>query len=169
MKNRENKPVNKNEEYALASHFCDLFVNELESLYQLAYLLTGSSDRAEKALVEALEDCKKAKVFKPWAKSWSRLAVIERAIKSKPLESSEEWAIAKNGSPEQAAIAQLKDFERFVYVLTVLEKYSVRDCAILLRVHKREVVEAQVRGLKEVSTFVSRPLTRAQGAAQLSA
>ena len=169
VKNRENKPVVKNEEYALASHFCELFVNELESLYQLAFLLTGSSERAEKCLVEALEDCKKAKVFKPWAKSWSRLAVIERAIKSMSMEPGNSWTAAEFGSPEQAAITNLKGLDRFVYVLSVLEKYSVRDCAILLRTHKREITEAQVRALKEVSTFVNGPLTRTQSAVQLSA
>ena len=169
MKKRQKQPVVKNEEYALASHFCELFVNEMESLFQLAFLLTGSSERAEECLVAALEDCKKAKVFKPWAKSWSRLAVIERAIKSMSTEPGDGWTAAEFGSPELAAITHLKGLDRFVYVLSVLEKYSVRDCAVLLRTHKREIVEAQVRALKDVATFVMGPLTREQRAMQLSA
>jgi hypothetical protein len=45
------------------------------------------------------------------------------------------------------AILRLDALHRFVFVLTVLEKYSVRDCAILLRRRIPEIEAARLRAM----------------------
>lgn len=144
--------------YASMESFCSYFLKEIDSLYQLAFLLTGSQQQGEECVVAALEDCRRAKVFKPWLESWSRLSVIDRALKTvadKSAIDAEKGAI--NSSAERDAILQLNRFERLVYTLSVLEKYSVKDCAILLRAARREVAEAKSRAIHEVSMFLAAP------------
>jgi uncharacterized membrane protein len=168
VKKRSNQSVNKSEQYASASDFCELFRSDAESLFQLAFVLTGNRTRAEESLLAALEDCFKAKVFKPWARSWSRLALIERALKS-TAHDPDDQSEAGNGSSELQAILQLKAFDRFVYVLNVLEKYSVKDCAILLKASKREVVESKLRALESVTAFIGVPFADMESSVQLTA
>ena len=52
-----------------------------------------------------------------------------------------------------AAVLALEDFERFVFVLSVLERYSDQDCSLLLRCSRQEVREARVRALHKISEF----------------
>jgi hypothetical protein len=47
-------------------------------------------------------------------------------------------------------------FERFVYVMSVLERYSDLDCSVLLGCARREVVGARIRAFQQIemqSTF----------------
>jgi hypothetical protein len=169
VKSKANKPMATNDEYARAADFCAVFTRDAESFYQLAFLLTGSERRAWDCILMAMEDCNKAKVFKPWAASWSRLAVIERALKSSSGDSMVSSSDAERDSNEARAILQLKGIDRFVFVLSVLEKYSIRDCAILLRTNKREIAEIKTRTLREVSASIGAPVVRAESPIQLTA
>ena len=57
---------------------------------------------------------------------------------------------------ETAAALQLEPFERFVYVMAVLERYSELDCSLLLGCARRDVSAARVRALRQIemqSTF----------------
>jgi hypothetical protein len=143
-------------EYANGSEFCAIFMNDLNSLYSLALMLTGNSGNAEECVAGALEDCLRAAgaVFKPWAKSWSRLSVIERAIRMvtpKAAYASESLADVDNASNlpnELASVIRLDAFRRFVYVLAVLEKYSIREVAILLKHGKQEVAVATKQAMR---------------------
>jgi DNA-directed RNA polymerase specialized sigma24 family protein len=47
-----------------------------------------------------------------------------------------------------AAILALPDFERFVYVLTVLEGCTDQQCATLLGVPQQQIEEARLRALR---------------------
>jgi len=47
-----------------------------------------------------------------------------------------------------AAILALPDFERFVYVLSVLEGYTDRECGTLLGVSPELIEEARIRALQ---------------------
>ena len=157
--------------YASIQDFCGLFLNEMDSLYQLAFLLTANSELAHMSVLTALEDCKKAKVFKPWSRSWSRLAVIERALNAKHEGQPEDsvQSIRNDRSVQAQAILQLGRFERYVYTLSVLEKFSIRDCGILLKSGKRAVAEAKVRALQQVSTFIATPFAEQASAVALGA
>jgi DNA-directed RNA polymerase specialized sigma24 family protein len=54
---------------------------------------------------------------------------------------------------EQAEIAQvlaLEPFERFVYVMSVLERYSDHDCSMLLGCARREVMATRIRAVQKI-------------------
>jgi hypothetical protein len=57
---------------------------------------------------------------------------------------------------ETGAVLRLEPFERFVYVMSVLERYSDLDCSVLLGCARRDVIAARIRGLQQFemqSTF----------------
>jgi hypothetical protein len=139
----------KSAEYATEQDYCEIFHREMQSFYQLALMLTGSHARAEQSFADALSDCLGGTAtFKPWALSRSRLAVIERAINNAEPKLRE----APVGLSKQIeAILQLDVLDRFVYVLTVLEQYSVRDCAILLRRRVPEINAARLRAMVAIA------------------
>lgn len=50
--------------------------------------------------------------------------------------------------PRFSAILSLPDFERFVYVLTVLEGCTDQQCATLLGVPQQQIEETRLRALQ---------------------
>jgi hypothetical protein len=62
----------------------------------------------------------------------------------------------KSPQPERSelpAIFALPSFERFVYVMSVLERYSDQDCSLLLGCTRRDVVAGRVRALARFARF----------------
>jgi DNA-directed RNA polymerase specialized sigma24 family protein len=61
------------------------------------------------------------------------------------------------GEPaEIAAVLELSPFERFVFVMSVLEHYSEHECSLLLGCSRRDVMAARIRALQQIemqSTF----------------
>lgn len=105
----------------------------------------------------ALDQCRRVSVFKAWANSWSRLAVIESAIKlvgvgDRAASEAEQAERDAGLHPDAAPIYKLSNLERFAFVLTVLDHYSVGDCAILLRCSRKEVEAAKIRALQHMAT-----------------
>jgi DNA-directed RNA polymerase specialized sigma24 family protein len=150
-------------EYATAADFCKIFNQDMNSLYLLSLLLTGDHANAEQCFVSALEVATNRKtVFKEWARSWARRAVIQEAIlmiDPRPKQNAESWngiAAAPDEQPaersEIAAVLTLTPFERFVFVMTVLERFSNHDCAILLGCAAGEVREARIRALTQIGS-----------------
>jgi hypothetical protein len=143
--------------YATAIDFCRTFTEELHSLYLLSLLLTADHDKAEECLVSAMGECGDgAEVFMEWASSWARRAILKYAIQMlRPMPEHPDSLpvipgkglsrLAENNS--FAAIVALGAFERFVYVMSILEGQSEQECAILLRCSRRDVVFARVLAL----------------------
>ena len=50
-----------------------------------------------------------------------------------------------------ARILRLEHFERFVFVMSVLEKYSDQDCSVLLGCSRQDVGETRMRALLHVA------------------
>jgi hypothetical protein len=50
-----------------------------------------------------------------------------------------------------ARVLALDDFERFVYVLSVLEGYPIQDCAALLGTSQQTIAETRVLALKHIA------------------
>jgi hypothetical protein len=135
--------------HASAGDFCSVFHQDMDVLYWLALTLTSDESKAEKCFVAGLEECMGGNsVFKDWTRSWARRVVIKNAIRlmsprpdmafPRPIIRQQE----KPRTPAEvalAALAHLALFERFVYVMSVLEGYSERDCASLLRCSSRDV------------------------------
>ena len=52
---------------------------------------------------------------------------------------------------EVATVLELGSFERFVYVMSVLEHYSDQDCSVLLGCTLWDVIAARIRTLQQMS------------------
>jgi len=150
--------------YASNGDFCRIFREETDSLYQLSFLLTADRDKAEQCFVFGLEDSLKgSRVFKEWARSWARRSIIQnavRVIKPRPMGGNVPSSFNSSGrtleaeSGEIAAILELAPFERFVYVMSVLERYSDQDCSVLLGCSRRDVNAARIRALQQIGSVM---------------
>ena len=58
------------------------------------------------------------------------------------------------------AVLQLAPLERFVYVMSVLEGYSIQECSILLNCTKQYIEIAQAGALQHVALTKSNRLTQ---------
>ena len=153
------EPVSKRvNDYATAEDFCCVFAEGMDELYQLSFLLVADHHKAEQCFVAGLEDSlKENHVFKEWARSWAKRAIIQNAIRElKPRSLATSFSLApppyvvplpsyQGRHFEVDAILALEDFERFVFVMSVLEQYSEHECSLLLGCPQREIREARVR------------------------
>jgi len=157
-----NQIVNaKYAEYATSADFCQIFDKDMSSLYLLSLLLTGDHKKAEECFVAGLENAvDRNRVFKDWARGWARRVIIQNALRtvdphpkkesilnSASIEANDKTAAER---PEIAAVLGLQAFDRFVFVMSVLEDYSDHDCSILLGSTRRDVLAARVRALQQI-------------------
>ena len=148
--------------YPTAIDFLKTFDEEMHSLYLLAFLLTADHDIAEKCLISAMGECaEEVGVFTDWVRSWSRRAVLKRAIQIiKPApEHADKLSLSglkQSATPAEhnpfAGILSLDAFERFVFVMSILEGHSDAECAVLLRSSRRDVMMARVLAVKRQSS-----------------
>jgi hypothetical protein len=152
-------------EYATRNDFQMIFTEDMAGLHLLAYLLTADPEKAELCFVAGLEDSLEGNpVFRQWARSWSKRAIIKNAIKalapmpgrpSPERETGGEWTDDPEKNALIAAVTQLDTFDRFVFVMVVLEKYAPTDCASLLGSNLQEVLAAKSRALQALCTLQS--------------
>ena len=141
--------------YATKQDFCRIFRTDMNRLYLLSFLLTGNHPSAETCFVRGLEDSAKGPVFKQWAESWARRTIIRNAIQAirpRPLDRS--TAGVGDGVTEPtriAAVIELPAFDRFVFVMAVLEGYSDQECSLFLDCTREEVIAARTRALQQVA------------------
>ena len=146
--------------YASSGDFYRIFFDETDSLHQLSFLLTADRERAQQCFASGLEDSVKGNpVFKEWARSWARREIIQcavRLINPRPTEegfpsrsnsTGDTWGVEPG---EIAAVLELRPFERFVYVMSVLERYSDQDCSVLLGCSLRDVIAGRSRALQQI-------------------
>ena len=162
LSRRNHAAPQRGQEYATPLDLAGIFHDHVDQLYTLSFLLTADPDKAERCFVAGLEDCMKGNpVFRDWAESWARRVVIKNAImlvSPKPGETRSE-ARSDNCEPPEpptastlvGAITQLAPFERFVYVMSVLERYSGRDCSTLLRCTPNQIVNARTRAFQQLA------------------
>lgn len=145
--------------YASSADFCRIFEKNMDRLYLLSLLLTGNHAAAEKSFVQGLGDSKEGNpVFKEWAESWARRTIVQNAIQMvhpRPedvisSDAGEENGDASSQPAEVTAILALPAFDRFAYVLSVLEGYPLQECALLLDCSRSDVITARMRALQEV-------------------
>jgi hypothetical protein len=163
----EGKQITKPTPYASSDDFRQVFDQDMNSLYLLSFLLTADREKAEQCFVSGLEDAVEGnQVFEEWARSWARRVIIINAVRSinpRPMEENSRSSSApvSNGKTqpveqvEIAAVLALEPFERFVYVMTVLEGYSDHDCSLLLSCARRDVVAARTRALEQIGSAMA--------------
>jgi DNA-directed RNA polymerase specialized sigma24 family protein len=162
------KQITRPTPYASSDDFRQVFDEHMNSLYLLAFLLTADQQKAEQCFVSGLEDAVEGSpVFKEWAHSWARRVVILNAVRvlsprrvdgnGRGPSGSDSVDNDGNALPiapqaQIASVLELEPFERFVYVITVLERYSDQECSVLLGCTRRDVLAARVRALKEMGS-----------------
>jgi hypothetical protein len=160
------KQITKPTPYASSADFGQVFDEDMNSLYLLSFLLTADREKAEQCFVSGLEDAVEGNpVFKEWARSWARRAIIQNAVRimhprpvegSGPSSSASVTSIRKTLPAEQpveiAAVLGLEPFERFGYVMTVLERYSDQDSSLLLGCTRGDVLTARTRALQQIGS-----------------
>jgi hypothetical protein len=160
----------KTTNYATAADFCEIFTEEMHSLYLLAFLLTADNDKAEQCFVNGLGECEEGmSVFMEWARSWARRAILKHAIRmimpARQNADSLSFISLKGAATAGrnnlfAAIIALNAFERFVFVMSVLERQSDEDCSSLLGCSRRDIRIARtlaIQCLANIDTGPDRP------------
>ena len=163
--------------YASREDFHTIFSEHLTELYQPSFLLTRDPARAERCPVSGREDCVTGnRAFREWARSWAKRTIVQNAIREltpRPIHSNSplsetilpdigQLSSGPGGHFAIDAVLGLEDFERFVFVLSVLEHYSEHDCGLLLGCSAREVREARSRALEELMDSSQRDLLQDQ-------
>jgi hypothetical protein len=156
----------KPEKYATSCDFAALFTTEMSSLYQLSFLLTSDHQKAEQCFIAGAQASMNGNpIFKEWASSWARRMIVENAISmitpgpnhasgktlAVPLEANSELQTVRDKNPAIASVLELRDFERFTFVMSVLERYPDLDCAVLLTCAPREIRDARTRALQQIA------------------
>src|SRR5262249_27304423 len=154
--------------HVTGTDFCHIFQEEMQSLYSLALILTKDHSLAEECFVTGLEDCLNAhSIFKEWALSWSKRVVIKNAIRLISPEQDGEASPTPDGlglktrSALADALIGLEQFQRFVIVMSVLERYSDKECALLLNCGSQDGGTARNEGLRTLARSGGQRLTAA--------
>jgi hypothetical protein len=157
----ETKHITSLMPYASSSDFHRIFYEENDSLHRLSFLLTADREKAEQCFVSGFqESVNGSPVFKEWAHAWARRTIIQNAVRvinPRPVEEHAPSSFDSGGAKlaveqvESAAVLQLEPFERFVYVISVLERYSDLDCSVLLSCAGRDVIAARIRAFEQIA------------------
>jgi hypothetical protein len=151
--------------YTTGADFCRIFKEDMKSLYLLSLVLTADSAKAEQCFVAALDDCAGGnQVFKEWSRSWARRAIVKNAVRliaPEPIYANGISSIAvASGATDRArtevqveisALFDLNSFERFAFVMSILEGYSDQDCALLLGCTRQAMIAARVRAAQKIA------------------
>jgi DNA-directed RNA polymerase specialized sigma24 family protein len=157
---------NGEKRYATREEFLKIFDEDMNGLYQLSFLLTGNHQKGERCFVAGIEDCvKENRVFREWARAWAKRVIVEKAIRelhprwshsnSSPLPtvfSHNQQSSGPTGHFDVDAVLRLPDFERFVFVLCILEHYREHECALLLGCSASKVRDARTRAIEELGS-----------------
>jgi hypothetical protein len=156
------KTVSERCEYARKEEFVSVFECERVGLQRLALLLTANSEAAKRCLIRAFRECiATSSVSKEWVLSWTRRIIIRNAISLvmgpggpssvNTIDDADNGLVAffsddsLGATAESESILDLPEFDRFVFVICVLERYSMHDCALLLGRSPRDINEARQR------------------------
>ena len=141
-----------------------LFKGDMKSLFLLSLMLTADVDSAESCFTSSLDDCMSMKpTVSEWTNSWTRRVLLHNAIAMlRPAIEDDEQPVSCDLAlnPALHAVMRLKNFERFVFVLSILEGYSDRECSLLLGPSARTIMAAKVRALENHAANPKCLLTR---------
>jgi len=173
----------KADEYATSEDFCKLFTEGMAGLYQLSFVLTANHEKAEQCFVAGLEDCVKGNsVFKQWARAWAKRMVLKNAIRMMAPFPNRDSGTLAGTDPEVdgrrlaaqdqheaiASVLVLGDFDRFVFVMSVLERYTEKECSLLLGCSQQEVREARMRAQQQIAEYTQHDAARVEHLIQSS-
>ncbi|MGD1024697.1 MAG: hypothetical protein ABR880_18065 [Candidatus Sulfotelmatobacter sp.] len=159
-------------DYATRADFCEVLEQDLQPLYLLAFLLTGNHEKAEQCFAMTVEEAQKEQtVFKDWTRYWIKRRLVENAVRivspmsGKSSERREIWTLGQQGGStgdEINAVTQFPPLERFVFVLSILERYSHWECSVLLACSTKNVIQLQALALRRLSRAAFFPRVEAR-------
>lgn len=96
-------------------------------------------------------------VFKEWARSWCKRSVVKNAIRlvfSERVhrEGVDIWS-ASSASIAVDSVTRLPNLERFVFVMSVVLRYSDRECSVLLDCRMQGIVNTRSLALRRLGTL----------------
>ena len=137
------------QEYGGAPDHAQIFINQMNCLYLLSFLVAADLEAAEQCFSKALDEyVENTCGFMEWAKQDGRRAVLRHAIQiNRPApKQAYSWVFQRNtrqlvsaANHPFSAIVSLSLFERFVFVMSVIEGLSEQECAVLLNCSAQEV------------------------------
>jgi hypothetical protein len=157
----------RSNEYASFGDFCRIHVEQMNSLHLLSLLLTADPQKAEQCFISGFDDSVSNRfVFKERASFWARRSIILQAIRllrprpNDEGELNETKLLPSRGSvptevrthPNFARIVELDTFERFIFIMSVLEKYSVQECSLLLGCFRGDVIRARTAAIRHLAS-----------------
>jgi len=160
------------DDYANWSDFCQVFESNEKEFYLLAFLMTADDQMAEACVLVAMEEsCKERNIFRGWEKVWSKRCIIIKAISaiaSRPL--SRDRRLEDGGTRLRelelgnflGAVVRLEPAERGVFVVTVLERYSVQECSLLLGRSPDSVKDLKLQAIGHLSEFAAEQMSYAE-------
>jgi len=154
---------NRKDPYATAEDFERFFAKDTTDLFPLCLQLTADAEKAESCLILTMRDCFRSNsIAKRSVHTWARRMVILNAIRllgGLPNEILGESGFEFHLQPgdlslellrESLAVLTLPDLDRLAFVICVLERYSILDCALLLRKSPQDVYDAIARARSHV-------------------
>ena len=159
----------RSHEHATSSDFCRIYVEQVNSLYLLSLLLTADPQKAEQCFLSGFdESASNNSVFKERAHMWARRSIILNAIRllcprpNDENELNEARLLPLIGNvpaevqayPNFARIVGLNSFERFIFIMSILEKYSDQECSVLLGCFRRDVISARSAAIQHLASVV---------------
>jgi DNA-directed RNA polymerase specialized sigma24 family protein len=171
FRSNEPKIADFRAEDATPVDFCDLFRDAAKHLYLLAFLLTANHAESEQCFVSTVEKAfKEQAVFKESVRSWVKRTLIENTIKivspasARNGQRRELWSAGQRERQRECqidSVTKLPAIERFVFVMSILERHSDWDCALLLGCSMNQVAQALMKALRrlpDLAALVSRDL-----------
>ncbi len=146
-------------EYATEADFCRLFSEQMNRFYFLALMLTADAKKAEDCFVMSFESCLKSRrIFKDWAQRWATHTIIKTAIQiASPVKGSEDGRTLQlprevTTAPEAIleALRAIPALDRFVYHMTIIERYLDLECATFLGCSPKDVKTSRERALERL-------------------
>jgi hypothetical protein len=166
---RHRQKSNETRSYATDADFQELSTREMTDFFQLSFQLTADANKAERCLTLAMKDCfGTSTILKGFARTWARRMVIKRAIQlvlginnEFARDAESEFHLQPNRYPievlrESVAILALPEFDRLAFVICVLERLSILDCALLLRKSPKDVSDATARATNQIASLPDR-------------
>jgi hypothetical protein len=158
FRNEKRGIANFQADYATPADFCKILENDMKSFYLLAFLLTANHNDAQQCFASTLDAAlKEQTVFKSWAQAWVKRSLIKNAIRvllpvsGRGVGTRDLWNIGQAGTPGDSgidAVTRLAPLERFIFVMSTLERYSAWECSVLLNCDMKEVVQVRTRALR---------------------
>jgi hypothetical protein len=147
--------------FATGTDVWNILTDEMNSLYLFSFLLTADLDKAKHCFFSGMRECEgEIGVFTSWAQTRARHTILKHAIwmiMPAPDRADDfSFALLKGSAASGETnifdvIAGLNAFDRFVYVMSVLEKQSDDDCSTLLRCSRLDVVIARAIALERLA------------------